>query len=213
MTGLLVVGAGGHGQVVADTANETGLWKKIAFLDDRYPTLNIVSEWPVLGKLNHAPSILKEYSDLIVAVGNNLLRVELLQSFAGMGFLLTKVIHPTAFVSKTAQIEAGSVVFAQAAVNTGAKIGFGSIINTGATVDHDCVLGYGVHLSPGVHLGGEVNVGNYSWLGIGSSVIQQISIGNNVVVGAGAVVTKHVPNSVKVVGVPGRVINTNDRLE
>ena len=31
---LLIVGAGGHGLVVADTALEQGSWSEIAFLDD-----------------------------------------------------------------------------------------------------------------------------------------------------------------------------------
>lgn len=206
MSRLLIVGAGGHGKVVADTAFECGRWEKIAFLDDRYPELNSSLLWPVLGKIEQAALFLLDYSDLSVAIGNNLLRVELVHRFTKMGFFTPTIVHPTAFVSRSAMIGAASVVFAQVAVNAGTQIGIGSIVNTGATIDHDCLLGDGVHISPGAHLAGTVKVGNYSWLGIGSSVIQQISIGESVVVGAGAVITENVPNDVTIVGVPGKII-------
>ena len=209
MSGLLIVGAGGHGKVVADTAYESGRWEKIAFLDDRYPELKSSLLWPVLGKIAQATEFLTEYSDMVIAIGNNLLRAELVYRFTKMGFFMPTIVHPTAFVSKSVMIGAGSVVFAQVAVNAGTQIGHGSIVNTGATIDHDCLVGDGVHISPGAHLAGTVIVGNYSWLGIGSSVIQQISIGENVVIGAGAVITQNVPNDVTVVGVPGKIIKNH----
>jgi sugar O-acyltransferase (sialic acid O-acetyltransferase NeuD family) len=213
MPKLLVVGAGGHGKVVADTAYEEGRWDKIAFLDDRYPKLNVSLLWPVLGKLEQAQVFLKEYSDVAVAVGNNRLRVELIDRFSKVGFLLPAIVHPSAFVSRSAVIGAGSVLFAQAAVNAGAKIGIGSIVNTGATIDHDCIVADGVHISPGAHLAGTVKVGKCSWLGIGCSVIQQLSIGENVLVGAGAVIIKNVPNNVTIVGIPGKIVRRHGTLE
>lgn len=213
MNGLLIVGAGGHGKVVADTAIEIGRWEKIAFLDDKYPLITSTLNWPVLGTIEQASSFIKDYSELTVAIGNNSLRVELLRRFYGMRFVLPSIVHPTAFVSRAAILEAGSVVFAQSAINASSKIGLGSIINTGVTVDHDCILGEGVHLSPGVHLGGEVTIGNYSWLGVGSTVIEQISIGEKVIIGAGSVIVDNLPGNVTVVGVPGRVIKKNDNYK
>ena len=207
MNNLLVVGAGGHGKVVADAAGETGQWDQIAFLDDGYPASSSArQERPVLGKVNQAPEFLDQYPDIIVAVGDNFLRVQLLRYFAKAGFNLAVIVHPAAFASKEAVLEPGSVLFAQTAVNAGAKVGFGGIINTGATVDHDCVLDDGVHLSPGVHLGGTVRVGKYSWLGIGASVIHQLVIGENVIIGAGAAVISNIEDNVTAVGVPARVI-------
>ncbi|MDT3698296.1 MAG: acetyltransferase [Thermincola sp.] len=213
MSGLLVVGAGGHGKVVADTAEAMGQWEHIAFLDDKYPSVSSIMDWPVIGTLDQALPLQDKFSDLTVAVGNNTRRVELLYFFAKLGFNPVVIAHPRAFVSERAVIEAGSVVLAQAAVNAGAKIGFGSIINTGATVDHNCMLGEGVHLSPGVHLAGEVKIGRYSWLGVGSSVIPAVNIGENVTVGAGAAVIKDIESNIKVVGVPGRVTMRNERFE
>lgn len=209
MSGLLVVGAGGHGRVVADTAMEDGRWDKIAFLDDRYAQIDSIMNWPVLGTLLQAQEYLQEYPDLIVALGENSLRVKLLMSYKKLGFKLPVLVHPSAFVSRAARVNPGTVVFPRAAVNAGAGIGFGSIINTGAVVDHDCLLGEGVHICPGASLAGDVKVGNYSWVGIGTSVIQNVTIGENVFIGAGSVIVKDIGSNVKVFGVPGRVVNQN----
>jgi sugar O-acyltransferase (sialic acid O-acetyltransferase NeuD family) len=206
MAGLLIVGAGGHGKVVADTAVEMGKWENVAFVDDRYLQLKTVLTRPVIGNILQTPLFLAEYSDIIVAIGSNSLRFELLRRFRNMGFYLPTLVHPTAFISRSATIGAGSVVFAQVAVNAGTQLGMGSIVNTGATIDHDCVVGDGVHISPGAHLAGEVQIGNCSWIGIGSSILQQISIGENVIVGAGAAITVNIPRDVTVVGVPGKII-------
>lgn len=207
MKGLLIIGAGGHGRVVADTAWESGLWDNIAFLDD-----NICGDiliWPVLGRVDQAQLFLNDYGSLAVAIGDNRKRVEMLYYFAKIGFALPPVIHPRAYVSSQAVIGLGTVVFAGSVINAGAVVGAGCIVNTGATVDHDCVLEEGVHLSPGVNLAGEVKVGRCSWVGIGSSVIQQVSIGKNVMIGAGAAVIEDVEDGATVVGVPGRVIKNN----
>ena len=49
MKRLLIIGAGGHGKVVADTAEENGCWDDIAFLDDRFPAIQKINQWPVVG--------------------------------------------------------------------------------------------------------------------------------------------------------------------
>lgn len=210
MSGLLILGAGGHGKVVADTAYERGNWGEIAFLDDRYPALQSLLSWPVVGKISDAENFLQIYTDMAIAIGDNFLRIELVERFMSKGFCLPTIIHPTAFLSKSVIIGNGSVIFAQAAINAGSQLGVGCIVNTAATIDHDCILGEGVHISPGANLAGNVRVGNLSWLGMGSSVIQQIRIGNRVVVGAGTVITKDIPDDVTVVGIPGKVVKTHE---
>jgi sugar O-acyltransferase (sialic acid O-acetyltransferase NeuD family) len=205
MRNLLIVGAGGHGKVVADAAIAARQWSSIAFIDDRYP-MNSVLDWPVVGSMDHAGELLNQYSDLIVAIGNNFLRVRLLKKFKETGFHIPTIIHPKASVSEFAELGEGTVVFAQAAVNAGTRIGLGSIVNTGSSVDHDCILGEGVHVCPGVHLAGGVQVGNCSWLGIGSTIIQNVTIGSNVTIGAGSVILHNVEDGSTVVGVPGKVI-------
>jgi sugar O-acyltransferase (sialic acid O-acetyltransferase NeuD family) len=150
----------------------------------------------------------QQFSTALVAIGNAAVRLQWLPRLASAGYELPVVIHPIAWVSPSAQLGSGSVVFAQVAIQAQAVIGTGAILNTGCSVDHDAQLGNGVHICPGARLAGEVQVRDRSWIGIGSSVIQQIRIGADVTVGAGAVVVRDLPDGVTAVGVPARVFPT-----
>jgi sugar O-acyltransferase (sialic acid O-acetyltransferase NeuD family) len=206
VSGLLVLGAGGHGRVVADTARESGSWERIVFLDTRYPDLTSSGEWQVIGNGSDMVDLRDEFSDLVVAIGDAHTRVDLLESSLTQGFNLPIIVHPHASVSRGAELGDGCVVLAQAAINYGVTAGRGCIINTGASVDHDCSLGDGVHVCPGTRLAGEVVVGSYSWLGVGASIIQQVNIGADTTVGAGAVVIGDLPDQVTAVGIPAAVL-------
>ncbi len=210
MSSLLILGAGGHGKVVADTATATGQWKKVALLDDRHPSLKAVLGWPVLGRMEDAKKFLPEYDSFCVAIGNNNLRTKLLQLYLDQGFSAPSLVHPTAYISPSASLGPGCVVFAQGVVNPGTQVGGGSIINTGASVDHDCTLGVGVHLCPGVRLAGEVSVGQQTTLGTGAAVIPQINIGSHVMVGAGSVVVTDIPDHSTAAGVPAKLIKNHE---
>ena len=175
MSRLLIVGAGGHGAVAAEAAAEAGDWDKIEFLDDD-TAISRVLDFPVIGTVGDMTAHLDESTAVLIALGNNSRRLELLERAAGAGGRLATVIHPSAQISRSASIGAGGAVFAGAIVNARAKIGLGAILNTGATVDHDCVIGDAVHISPGANLAGEVIVGDGSWIGIGASVREGISL-------------------------------------
>lgn len=213
MPALLLLGAGGHARVVAETAFATGRFSSIAFLDDRCSGPAQLPDqlgWPVIGPFAAAldPQIRQQFPAALVAIGNAALRLQWLPRLAAAGYELPAVVHPTAWVSPSAQLGIGSVVFAQAAIQAQAVIGSVAIFNTGCSVDHDAQLGNGVHICPGARLAGEVQVGERSWIGIGASVIQQIRIGADVTVGAGAAVVRDLPDGVTAVGVPARLLPT-----
>lgn len=201
MSKLLILGAGGHGKVVADTALMTGRWKQIAFLDDREELEKVIGI-PVIGRLNDCMSFREEFQHAFVAIGNNKLRIEWINRLSKVGFIIPTIIHPFSFVSKTSNIDKGTVVMAGAVINTNTVIGKGCIINTSSSIDHDCTLEDGVHISPGVHIGGTVSIGKCTWVCIGSSIANNTTIGKNVIIAAGAAVTKDVPDNVMVAGVP-----------
>ena len=213
MAGLLLLGAGGHARVVAETALATGRFSRIAFLDDRWSgSVQLPDQlgWPVIGPFAAAfdSQFRLHYPAATVAIGTAALRLQWLPRLASAGYELPVVVHPAASLSPSAKLGIGSVVFAQAAIQAQVVIGSGAILNTGCSVDHDSKLGDGVHICPGARLAGEVQVGDRSWIGTGASVIQQISIGTDVTVGAGAVVLRDLPDDVTAVGVPARVLPT-----
>lgn len=211
MSGLLILGAGGHGRVVAFTARSAGASAEIAFLDDRFPEITAVDGIPVLGRFETAARLVGRFAEAIVAIGDGSARLQITHRLRQSGFDLPVLVHPSAVVSEHATLGAGSVVFAHCVVHPGTVAGEGCIINTAATVDHDCRLGSGVHLSPGVHLGGDVHVGDLTWLGVGASVRNGVRIGSRVMVGVGAAVVEDLPDGVTAVGVPARVV-ADDRV-
>ncbi|MGH8177792.1 MAG: acetyltransferase [Steroidobacter sp.] len=203
MTTLLIVGAGGHGRVVADAALTMSLWRSVCFVDDAAAPLSVLG-FPVVGRSADLERLASSYKAVVIGIGEASARLKLLERCAALGYELPVVVHASASISRFASIGRGSVVFAQAAVNVGTALGQGCIVNTGATVDHDCELEEGVHVCPGVHLAGSVRIAARSWIGIGSAVRQGIRIGSDVTVGAGAAVVSDIESSVTVMGVPAR---------
>lgn len=198
---LAIIGAGGHGRVVADAAAASG-WDIIEFFDDYWPqkTQNVI--WDVVGNLNSLKETIDQYDGLVVAIGNNNIRLKEMKKLDYLNPPWVSIIHPKAVLSPNIEIGFGVVIFAGAIVNIMTKIGNGVIINTGATVDHDCVLSDGVHICPGVHLAGGVLVGQTTWIGIGTVVKEKIKIGDNVMIGAGSVIVNDFADNQLVYGAP-----------
>lgn len=197
---LAILGAGGHGRVVAESAVALG-WEVVFFDDGRDGDID---GWPVVG--NFADIFDVAPDSVLVAIGDNRTRLSRLQQLSERGLRLATVIDPSAIVSVSARIGEGSFIARGAVVSTGATLGRGCIVNTSASVDHDCQIASAVHLSPGVHLSGSVRIGDCSWLGTGSSVRNNVTIGHDVVVGAGGAVVNDIGNGLIVVGVPARVL-------
>lgn len=214
MSGLLILGAGGHAKVVAETALASGVASSVAFLDDRCTgpdaCLSVLG-WPVFGPLAFAleADTSDHFDAAVVAIGHAATRLYWIQQLQVAGYRMPVLFHPTAWVSPSAEFGPASVVFAQVSVQAQSSIGTGAILNNGCSVDHDAQLADGVHICPGARLAGEVKVGARSWIGLGASVIQQVCIGSDVTVGAGAAVVRDVPNKVTVVGVPARIVSSH----
>jgi sugar O-acyltransferase (sialic acid O-acetyltransferase NeuD family) len=203
---LLILGAGGHGKVVGDCAHAANVWSEILFFDDRWPSLATCGPWRVMGVGAALAKQAGRGDSAIVAIGQAEPRLAWLNRLVDAGVEIATVIHPSAVVSRDANLGKGCVVVAGAVINIGSRLGAGCIVNTGATVDHDCELGDGVHICPGANLGGGVRVGERSWIGIGGSVRHEVRIGARVTVGAGAAVVSNVADDLTMVGVPAKPV-------
>lgn len=200
---LAVVGAGGHGKVVADLAAALGRYREIVFLDDR--AQGSIDGFPVIGTtLLLENSLSPEQYDVAVAVGNNRIRRQIAEKAAALGFKLPVLIHPDAYVSPSATVGQGSVVMAKAVVQADSVLKDGVIVNTAATVDHDCLLDAFVHISPGAHLSGNTHIGEESWIGTGACSRQQTTVGSRVIAGAGAVIVCDIPDGMTIAGNPAK---------
>ena len=194
---LTIIGASGHGKVVADIAEKNG-YDEIEFFDDD-ESIEFCGKWPVAGTVHEAVS---GDDDVFIAIGKAETREKLMECFDGRHFPV--LIHPNAVVADDVVIGEGSVVIAGAVINPGAKIGRGVIVNTCSSVDHDCIVEDFVHISVGAHLAGTVSVGKGSWIAVGASVSNNVEICEGVMVGAGAVVIHDIREKGTYVGVPAR---------
>ena len=199
---LLIIGASGHGKVVADIALKVNKWQSVAFLDDD-ELIKTSMGLEVIGKSEDAFRYIDD-ADIFVAVGNNSTREKNQGKLEVAGASIPVLIHPNAIIGEQVELGSGTVVMARVAINCCTRIGKGCIINTGATVDHDNEFEDYVHISPGVHTAGTVKVGKGTWLGIGSAVSNNVNITTNCIIGAGAVVVGDITETGTYVGVPAR---------
>lgn len=197
---LIIIGASGHGKVVADIAAQCG-YQEILFLDDDSSIKECLG-YPVVG----ATADVEQYQgyEVIVAIGDPYIRENVQGMIEKKQFKIATLIHPNAVVAKDISVGAGTVVMAGAVINPSCEIGEGCIINTAASVDHDNELGNYVHISVGSHLAGNVSVGAYTWVGAGAVISNNISICSKCMIGAGAVVVSDIGQAGTYVGVPAR---------
>lgn len=209
----IVLGAGGHGAVVADIVRSSGR-TVVGFLDDNPALLGTeVIGIPVIGATMDAPRLAREHgAGLLVGIGDNLIRGRLLRRLTALGVPITRAVHPSAVISDNVVLEPGVVIMPAAVVNTRSAIRFGAVVNTNASVDHDCEVGEMANCMPGSVLTGGITVGRYANMGSRCVVIPLKTIGENAYVGAGAVVIDDVPPNTLVVGVPAKVIKYGEPL-
>lgn len=203
MSKVIIIGASGHGKVIADIIVSSGNVVK-GFLDDAddiqgksiigFPVLGIIADY-------------KEYLDceFIIAIGDPYIRKKIAES---IDVKWHTAVHPSAVISKfDTSIGEGTVIMANAVVNPSAKIGNHCIVNTSVVVEHDNVLKDYVHLSPNVTLAGIVTVGECTHIGAGASTRQLINIAPDCVIGVGSVIVKDITEKGVYAGVPARKIS------
>lgn len=199
---LIIIGASGHGKVVADIAAYT--YKKIFFLDDN-ECIRKCAEYPVIDVTRNVNKYIKN-SDIFVAVGNTEIRKRIVEQLEKLETEIPVLIHPQAVIGKRVSIGKGTVVMAGAVINTETVIGKACIVNTCSSVDHDSRISDYVHIAVGAHLAGTVSVGSKTWIGAGAIVSNNVSIASKCMIGAGAVVVKNISDSGVYVGVPAKRI-------
>lgn len=202
MKSVIIIGASGHGKVVADIVRKSGD-RVYGFLDDNTELKDTFLGFPVLGTIDNYEKY-KDIAEFIIAIGDAKIRDAISKKIQNVN--IYTAIHPTAVISDLdVTIGKGTVIMANAVVNSGSRVGEFCIINTGAIVEHDNIIEDYVHVSVGAKLAGTVYVGKYTWIGIGAVVSNNLKICENCVVRAGAVVIENIIRSGNYQGVPAKI--------
>lgn len=154
---LLIVGAGGLGRTVAKSAQMSGRYIKIAFLDDS-PTEEKSKQHHIIGSTHDAKRFINEFNYAIPAFGSNEKRYELMQYLKDCGYKIPRIIHPTAYISPTATIGEGAIIRPMAGISREVVIEECCLINMGAMIDHDCHIGQCTHIPMGAVVRGGIHV-------------------------------------------------------
>ena len=155
------------------------------------PQFNITNYWFAMG---------------VGSTGNTGLRQQIYQSYLEVGASFPALVHPNAYVSKTAHISNGTVVFPGTIIQSNAQIGSNVIVNSGAIIEHDCMIGANSHIAPGAIICGGVKISENVHVGARAVIREGIQIGTSVLVGMGAVVIHSINSNQTVVGCPARPI-------
>lgn len=202
MRRLGIIGASGHGRVVADIAVKKG-YDDIFFFDDN-TGISICGSYSVVGKCEAVYDYIGK-CEIFVAIGNGSVRKSILENLIRQSAEIATLVHPDAVIGSGVQIGVGSAVMAGAVLNPECRVGRGCIVNTCASVDHDCCIGDYVHISVGAHVAGTVTIGNDTWIGAGAIVNNNLYITDSCMIGSGAVVVKDIVEKGTYVGVPARM--------
>lgn len=196
MNRLVIIGAGGHGRVIADIALKNG-YADICFVDDNMS--GSVMEIPIVGDSRCIAGLNDGKTDFVIGIGDNTTRKMIAERY---DINWATLVHPSAQIAMHTTVGGGTVIMANAAVNICATVGKHCIVNTGAVVEHDNIVEDYVHISPNAALGGTVRIGALTHIGIGATVKNNVSVCSNCIIGAGAVVVKSISESGLYVGVP-----------
>lgn len=166
---LLLVGAGGFGRVVSELAREK---YDCAFVDDGIEIGTVICEITVVGHTVDLKKLFAEYKNLIIAIGNNVVRERIYDTAKNIGYSFPSLISPSAYISPYAKLGWGCVVLNNAVVQNGSNVGNGVLLNPGVEIHHDSfvddyslvytnsVIRTYAHVGKRVRIGSNVTISN-----------------------------------------------------
>lgn len=205
MNDIYIIGAGTYGEAIYELATACG-YNVIGFFDDDCEKNDkLIMGKPVLGRISNLKSLVDKA--FAIAIGDNRTRYKIMTYIRKHGGAVPSLIHPSAYISKSAVIGDGVYIQMGAVIWTKVKIGDGSIISPNTVIAHHTTIGKACLISTLCTVGVSIVVGDFTMFGIGSIAITGIKkVGSNVVLGAGTTVIKDVEDNVLMVGSPARKV-------
>jgi len=211
MKPIIIIGAGGHANVLLDILLAQG--HRVHGLTDVNANLHgqLRQNIPILGNDSLIETYANSEISLVNAVGSTYVphhRRQLFEKYQSLGYDFINVQHTSASCSQFAQLGQGCQVLAGSVIAAQAKIGDNVLLNHRSVVEHDCCIGAHCHIATGAVICGASYVEDSVHIGAGATLIQGVHIGTGTVVAAGATVINDIPAHVLVAGTPATIKKT-----
>ncbi|WP_411953894.1 acetyltransferase [Alkalibacillus sp. S2W] len=206
---LLIIGGGGHAQVVLDSLYRLNYYDSIGVVEQSHLIGEEVLDSPIVGTDDDLPQLfLDGYNEAFVTIGSHEKRQQLSDDLRTMGYHIPSIVDLTAAVSPYAKVLSGAYVGKQAVINPRSDVEEGVIVNTGAMVEHDCAIGAWSHIAPGAVVCGGVSVGSSTHIGANSVIRENQTIGHHTTIGMGSVVVHAIHSHTVAYGNPCREVTS-----
>lgn len=196
MKEILIIGANEPGyellEIIKSINNVKKEYKFIGFFDDHKKGINIFND---IGEID-------EDVFFINSIGNIKDRIRTTSILIEKGFKLINAISPYSYISPSAKLGVGIVIYPGSVVSHDCIIGNNTLINYNSTISHGCVIGDNNNIAPGVNIAGNVTIGNNCFIGIGSAIIEKIKISDNIYIGANSTIINNLKKEGIYVGSP-----------
>lgn len=209
--GVAIIGAGGYGREVLEYADDAGAqgwgFNVVGFYDDAADARDgHAPGHPVLGPLTAISN--SPVRHFMIALGSPETRRMAAELVAAAGGELVSLVHPRAYVSRSASVGKGTIVCPFAMIGAHSIVGENVSINVYGSIGHDSVIGRDVVVSPYAAVTGTVTLGDEAFLGTHVTITPGLDIGSHSKVNAGSVVSRSAPPGSLLVGSPakGRVM-------
>lgn len=198
MENIVLVGGGGHCASCIDVIEQEGKFQIAGIVDMPDKAGGSLLGYQIIGSDDDLPKLVKAYQYFLITLGqikSPQYRVTLYEKLLKLGAQLPTIISPRAYISRHANVGAGTIVMHNALINAGATVGSNCIINSRALIEHDATIDDHCHISTGAIINGGTQVAEGTFFGSGSVSRDNIRIGSYTLVGGGVSVMEGVPDN------------------
>jgi sugar O-acyltransferase (sialic acid O-acetyltransferase NeuD family) len=192
---IILIGGGGHCKSVIDVIEKQNKFKIAGIVDVKEKQDSDVLGYKIIASDEELPQLISKYKNVCITVGqikSPAARIALYLQAKKLNAVFPIIISPTAYVSKHANINEGTIIMHGCIINAGVTIGVNCILNTGSLLEHEAIVGNHCHVSTNACINGQVVLGNEIFVGSSSVINNNIQVASNVIIGSGSVVNKNI---------------------
>ena len=181
----------------------------LGFAFDNEDFGDIINGYPVVGKTREVWDKYGKYNDVYFMY--QLYRPDKIKERAGWlpQFKIPaeryyNFIHPTALISKSAEMGFGNAIQAGTVLGSNVKMGNHNTFNSTVLLGHDTIIGNHNFFAAHSLIGSNIRMGDYVFLGLNAALNNTITVGNNIMVAMGSNVIKSLESNQLVIGTPAK---------